>query len=529
VQVRIVRFRLSNLAYYKQLELSAADANTRIHLVERSYSTTNRAPAAVTPNLVRRYRAIANAGKLIVAAAWNENANVSTADAGSIGPNRNTSRKDLAGDDAFKRNVLVVGYSGRILTPNIVETKEPTANFGPQLSVVAPDDFLTIGRMGNLLVRGGSSFTTPLVAGIAAELMLVDPTLQQAANIVKVADFIEATADDIDAVAPMGDDNLGHGRVNFWKAVLATANGGLSVEGRTAQADGTDSYFKDLLLKNEAATSWYGFEVRTGLQNTVLWFRNTLGNYSKVQDAGQSRPPIAGAADADVLTYVSTQSNRNAAGRILPSLPFSQAELNTAMVSQRFLARASIKRDQILDKTALLALPLGKTPQADPETVLFELPIDDRTDLRRAQGATGANKDLIKALVKEFNNFVFHIDHVPVPQVRARLPDQAFRVGQTLSVPLELKNLGATDIPVGRWIIRGQGNVLAFDDVADFGPLTAGQVKTVQINMTCLAAGTVTLHVTILRAANTAGNSVVAVPVGPGPNDSRDGTMTCIP
>jgi hypothetical protein len=96
--------------------------------------------------------------------------------------------------------------------------------------------------------------------------------------------------------------------------------------------------------------------------------------------------------------------------RLLPSLPFSQAELNAATVQQRFLGRFSIKRDQILDKTELLALPLGKNPTDNPGDIIFTLPIDDRTDLRKAQGATNAT---IRALVKEFDDFVFHIDHNP--------------------------------------------------------------------------------------------------------------------
>lgn len=528
-QVRIVRWDGDLISYYCQLGISAADANTRIHLVELSYSTKTVLPGPTIANLRRRYKAISDAGKLIVAPCHNQGRDVASCDAGRIGPSRAISRKDLAGNDAFKKNVLVVGYSNRVLAPNVVETKHAGSNFGAQISVVAPGTNLSTTIAGGFWTATGSSWTAPQVAGIAAELMLVNSALQQVANIVKVAEFIEATADDINRVAPQGEDELGHGRVNFWKAVLAAANDGLSSEGRVAQADGTDSYFKSLKLLADATTTWYGFEVRTVPQNIVLWFRNSLGQYSKVQDVGQNRPSIAGAAAGDALAYMSTQEYRNfdAQPKILPSLPFSNAELIDAPANQRFVTRFSIKRDQIADKTALLALPLGKDPSLNPEAVLIDLPIDDRTDLRRASGATGPNKYLIFAIVREFSNFVFHLDYNPSEQVRARLPNQNFTVGQQLSVPLELKNVSTEDIPVGRWIIRGQENNLSFDNVADFGPLLAGQTKTVQIKMTCFAAGGATLHVTILRAADDGARPVVAMPVGPGPNDSQDGRMTC--
>jgi len=377
-------------------------------------------------------------------------------------------------------------------------------------------------------VPGGTSGAAPLVAGVAAEMMLIDPALQQPANIVRVAEMIEATADDI---GPAGVGcQTGHGRVNFWKAVLAATNGGLSAEGRTPLANGNDNFFKSLPLRDETHTTWYGFEVRTSVQNVALWLKWDGNRFTKVQDAGQTRPPITGANDADVVTYLSTQPYRTAGAtpRPLPSVPFTQAELAGAGVTQRFLARFSIRRDQITGMTALVAAPLDKDPADDPESVIFELPIDDRLDLRRAQGASGDNADLIKALVQDFDDFVFHIDCDPVEQVRACLPDyHEWKVGDEANIPLELKNVGTSNIPVGRWIITGHEDVLAFDNVADFGPLNAGQTKEIPITMRCIAAGQATLHVTILRCANTDRRWVVSTKVGTGGNDSHDGHMTC--
>ncbi len=410
-QIRIVRFPLSTMAYYRQLEISANDANTRIHLIERSYSS-NRTPAApVRRNLNMRYRAISDAGKLIVAAAWNEGAaggDVANADSGRIAHNHNTSRADLAGANAFRKNVMVIGESDRLLTPNVLERRRPTSNPGEEISVVAPGQFLSVGRIGNLVTVGGTSFATPLVAGIAAELMLVDPTLQRAANIIKVAELIEATADDIAAAGR--DNNSGHGRVNFWKAVLSAANGGLSSEGRMAigGANNNDNFFKSLALKNEADTTWYGFEVRSDVQNSVLWFRKQDGSYAKVQDVDQSRPDVTGVDDADVVNYLSTQTHRrNPGNRILPSLPFSGTELTATNVEQWFLSRFSIKKDQLTDKTHLLAVKKGKTPDTTGEggDVVLSVPLD----IGEMRKASGSANDAIKQRVREFDDFVFHI------------------------------------------------------------------------------------------------------------------------
>ncbi|MCG8404951.1 MAG: hypothetical protein MI923_07125 [Phycisphaerales bacterium] len=592
-QVRIVRFRLQNLAYYKQLELSAADANTRIHLIERSYSSRRVPAGPVRANLIRRYRAISNAGKLIVGAAWNENGDVAASDAGRIAPSYNTSRKDLAGNNAFKKNVMTIGYSRRILTPNTLESKGPVSNHGEEISVVAPsENIFRVLRNGTLgTTPGTTSFAVPLVAGAAAEMMLVDPALQQAANIVKVAEMIEATADDIEAVGK--DNNSGHGRISYWKAVLAAANKGLSAEGRTAIGGGNnnDNFFKNLPLLDDSGTDWYGFEIRTNVKNAVLWFKDNTGVFSKVQDTNQSRPTIAGADDDDILTYVSTQSHRqqttiasgnvtaingnditinqnigtanqfkdgtiklfkaddtplgvftvtgNTTGatpkvtlseaapamaakfreltvftKILPSLPFTPAELTNASVRQTYLGRFSIKKAMLQNKTNLLALPIGKNPTNNPNDIIFDLPINDRTDLRRAQKATGANKTVIKAMVKEFDDFVFHIDHRTACE--ATLGDANGHPGNTVQLSCVIINRNSSNTVTYTWSVsvagaptvtpqqNNQTVMLAADEkidiplMMDIGAQSATGAATVTLTVTgagttCSDTGTITV------------------------------------
>ncbi|MBI3868273.1 MAG: S8 family serine peptidase [Verrucomicrobia bacterium] len=495
-ELRPIKFQIDELSYYKMLELSALDKSVSIHLIELSHNSKTKLDKKVVENLVERYASVATSGKLIVGPAWNEGAEggkVGDCDSGRIGASHATPRKDIPDAQGFRRNVLVVGATTGFGIPGNLEMKGPGSNPGAEISVVASGVTLSVQPDGQLNYYPGTSFSAPLVAGIAAELMLVDPALKQKENIVKVAEYIEATADDIDA--PGRENRTGNGRVNFWKAALSAANGGLSDQsGRTAlggegKDKGNDSFFKYLPLLNDEATRWYGFEVRTRVQNAVLWFKDSKNQYQKLADEKQSRPAVRGADLKDILCYVSTQprrikariasgeiydtdaktihialpkgasiaaanllaggtvellkANETSLGsftvaantttdrdgfgsltlgenapkeaklfrnllsvpRLLPPLPFSKDELKDAELPQQFLGVFSVPRADLLDKTELLATQPGKTP-TDDGAVLFTLPIGDLAELRKAQDATKAE---IKALVAEFDDFVFHV------------------------------------------------------------------------------------------------------------------------
>jgi len=413
--IRIVGFTPVDLsrafenAYYAALEISESDRTSKIHVIEQSYNTdtSSRMSNLLKTNLIKKYKAVANSGKIIIGAAWNENSDVANTDVGRISPDRTSSRSSNTGNNAFKQRVLAVGASDRVLSPNVLEVKRGSSNKGEEIGVVAPgQEIRGTDRTGNLTNSSGTSFSTPIVVGIAAELMLVDTTLQQAANLPKVLEFIEATADDIGTAGR--DNDTGFGRVNFWKAVLSAANGGLSKEGRTEAADdkGKDSFFKFLPLKDAAATKWYGFEVRVSTKNAVLWFRKNDGTFLKVEDAGAKRPALDSIAESVVTAFMSTQSHRNA-NKILPSLPFSSTELTNAGVKQWYLARFSMKKDQLANKTHLLAVKPGKTPitTAEGGDVVLSLPLN----LKEMRKASASSNQAIKKRVKEFDDFVFYI------------------------------------------------------------------------------------------------------------------------
>src|SRR5262249_13242317 len=163
----------------------------------------------------------------------------------------------------------------------------------------------------------GTSFATPMTAGIAAELMLLDPALQQPGNHVRVLEYLEATADPLPNLNPnagrnwpnalgvsvtaqrVNDPTVGGNaahpafsnirRTHFWKAVLAAVNGGLSSEGRT-NSGGKDNFFTKCDLKDDAATTWYGFELRTLFPDAVVWLRKPGGELVEASDAGALFP-----------------------------------------------------------------------------------------------------------------------------------------------------------------------------------------------------------------------------------------------
>jgi hypothetical protein len=97
------------------------------------------------------------------------------------------------------------------------------SNYGPQIDVVAPGVLIPTIKLGGgtTLVFNGTSAATPHVAGIAALVRALDPSLSYSA----VRSLIESTAQD--QVGPANEDTpgfdnyFGFGRVNAHRAALA--------------------------------------------------------------------------------------------------------------------------------------------------------------------------------------------------------------------------------------------------------------------------------------------------------------------
>jgi len=214
-------------AYCKIIQEATKDADAHVYVIERSLNTRRSGTlqqqgtlALHRDKIKTAYEALSKSGKLIIGAAWNEGEDVNgiaeNADAGFIAPDNAVMRANLSGADEWKKRVMCVGamenpFGGGaqppagvgglapFLKPGTREYRRRISNRGSRISVTAGGrDVATVDMDGNHTVVGGTSSATPLVAGIAAELMLVDPSLKSVDNIHKVLEYIEATAEPID-------------------------------------------------------------------------------------------------------------------------------------------------------------------------------------------------------------------------------------------------------------------------------------------------------------------------------------------
>jgi photosystem II stability/assembly factor-like uncharacterized protein len=141
-------------------------------------------------------------GSLIVAAAANASTN------NDLVPNYPSSFKEVLGVGATNStNDIIAGFT----------------NFGISVSVYAPgvNVFGALNGGGYGSAGSGTSFSSPLTAGLAAMLFAQHPSWTPR----QVATQIRVTADPIDAVNPSYTGYLGHGRVNFYRAVTESHPG----------------------------------------------------------------------------------------------------------------------------------------------------------------------------------------------------------------------------------------------------------------------------------------------------------------
>jgi subtilisin family serine protease len=95
------------------------------------------------------------------------------------------------------------------------------SNYGNWITVSAPgDDILTTTKGGGYAFKDGTSFASPLTAGLAALVMSVNPDLTNA----KVIENIEQNADDL-GVSDF-DIYFGHGRINMYNSLVAASDSG---------------------------------------------------------------------------------------------------------------------------------------------------------------------------------------------------------------------------------------------------------------------------------------------------------------
>jgi len=99
------------------------------------------------------------------------------------------------------------------------DAKASFSNYGPTIDIAAPGvSILTTTNGGGYGSVSGTSFSSPIAAGLGALILSVNPTLTNA----QVVDIITRNADDIGT--PGFDQYFGYGRINVLKSLTAAKN-----------------------------------------------------------------------------------------------------------------------------------------------------------------------------------------------------------------------------------------------------------------------------------------------------------------
>jgi hypothetical protein len=404
---------------------------------------------------------IAAANSNPVAASLNAQRDVFRTEGGQFAPQRTQTRASFTGANAFQGKLCVVGATNHVTRAGEPELPASFTYLGAEVSIACPGTDIRVVSpqvppAGGALLAGeqtvngvrirainGTSFSTPMTAGIAGEMLLVNPALKQAANIGRTIELLEATADDIPSLAaaptapvneqgiflpgqPNADPQLtaadlaGFRRVHFWKAILAAVNDGIPAEAKLANGNAATTLFTQLTTRDHAATVFYGFEIRINLLGARVWLKRADGTQVQLTDTGGALPNGTTTGSAWRLTQdfraPATHPNAGMRGFTIPPLPIGAAN--------RFMCQFSIKREE-LDSFTELRLYVPEidpvTPLANDPPPLLALPIAQIGRMRDPKAITAAERtgdialDQIATHVEEFGSFVFHVNVVPQP------------------------------------------------------------------------------------------------------------------
>jgi hypothetical protein len=505
VKVRPIRTSNDFWTNMLALEVMASDPEVFVHATSAHLYRTSGGGVAFTNRqwraLEERIQDLVMQGKVALASAGNYRTwlpgeyDTATRQFGRNAPDRRFPRSHAGynGAHEHRRRISIVGSTAEvgpaaaISAPGQRDTVANHTYLGEQVTIHMPGENIRAispagtGVAGAMTAPtaangmtvggiGGTSFATPMTAGVVAELMLLDPALTQPANIVRALEYVEATADPLPNVAPAGgqgapanprnaDPGANAGgppagpqsptaattyqnirRVHYWKSVLAALNRGLSSEGRGANG-AQDAMFTFCTLRDDSATQWYGFELRSRVPNALVWFRKPDGSFVQAEDAGALFP----ASRITATAWRTADAYQLAANQPLPSFPWTQAEFTAAGRPAHFLCQMSIKKDKLAEYQAIVLHLPGVDP-LDPEGAegppILEIRVGDRPTLRNPAGAAGAPevwKQAINTFVL-YDDFIFHVTATPQPlhhfQFFVEDNRRATAVGETVRVLL---------------------------------------------------------------------------------------------
>ena len=393
--------RARSLAALEECAKLNTNTSTDDNIDVINYSLMTRWPisvGSVTENRLRKcFERISSGGGIVIIAAGNDATIAAINYPQYLVPERSYKRsKNLSMNVGASTCELVGGLGTEIHASSY-------SNTGSRVSVVAPggqkDKAQLVKRtheVDDLFQSQGTSYAAPMAAGLAAEMIYFDRALgrtrtnrQQFA--LKIVEMMEATADKLPNIS---DDKQGFGRINVWKAILAVANDGVAAE----SIPQTNNPFATLGNGlDDANTIWYGFEIRSNVQNATVWI-NTGVTPNKVTDVSAGLPAYkAPVAAGDIVAY---KGLRNGDG---PKVPRGvTVDVDGKATNGVFYTTFSIQRSYLVGGVLELRDPgAGSTTQP-----FYSLDLSNLPNMRSGT-VTGSNNKAVT-----FDDFVFYVDAV---------------------------------------------------------------------------------------------------------------------
>ncbi len=294
------------------------------------------------------------AGALVVAAAGNEN---SDSDVRAHFP-------------SSYRGVFGVGA-----TESVSDQKAEFSNYGVSVPVYAPGvnifSAFSIGGYGN--GGSGTSYSSPLVAGLAGILRALHPTW----SVEQLAAQIRTTADPIDGVNPVYAGALGRGRVNFARA-LTESHPALDVTSATLRTPGGRQVF----LSGD--TVLLTITVRNVMPQSAANVQFTATTSNPLLQVANGTTALAVVAPGQTVT--------------LPALRFSVATLSSArevVIRVRWTINSTEQDGAAFRATLFPALPLWVMQLDGAGGNLFSVSAVNRSVVWAAGGNTFGTGPLV--------------------------------------------------------------------------------------------------------------------------------------